>query len=413
MRALITILFVALSTSALAEQCPSANSDPAAPLNMHALVAPADVVYHDRKPLKFALHNFIEFTTLQDLFAYIDAQAGRWRFPSAAARQEFGNGLLRRGVESRAVSMLDEKPLEVLLTHTRSELAAAIACLPTSLYKGANWQLDRATYADAFEHVRAKWSMSLNGWSNSSSIAGRVLSNWYPIEEGIELYGAQYDSTEHFWQAVKFHPEVTVADLISILDVADDVDWPSWLARLDRDQKTYLANAYAVEFLRANLTPEHRAWFRRQLMEQPQTAKPRDWQQRTPGKMRFTAYQEKVLWGDLADVFHLIVYFDHAVPLNEPKLLDALRARHFDGIYVDGRKLGFISPEFRALMLEIWKVKYLKLARFNQVIRSIPPEIKLSHFLNDGDSPDIPIPVYVGYLNQIRAMAWKQAGAKK
>ncbi len=129
--------------------------------------------------------------------------------------------------------------------------------------------------------------------------------------------------------------------------------------------------------------------------------------------MRFTAYQEKVLWGDLADVFHLIVFFDRAVPLNQPALLDALRARHFDGIYVDGRKLGFISPEFRALMLEIWKVKYLKLARFNQVIRSIPPQVRLSHFLNDGDSPDIPIPVYVGYLNQIREMAWKQAAGKK
>jgi hypothetical protein len=32
-------------------------------------------------------------------------------------------------------------------------------------------------------------------------------------------------------------------------------------------------------------------------------------------------------------------------------------------------------------------------------------EIRLEHFLNDGDSPDIPIPVYVGYLNQIRDMA--------
>ena len=43
--------------------------------------------------------------------------------------------------------------------------------------------------------------------------------------------------------------------------------------------------------------------------------------------------------------------------------------------------------------------------RFGEVIRSIPLEIRLSHFLNDGDSPDIPIPIYVGYLNQIRDMA--------
>ena len=31
--------------------------------------------------------------------------------------------------------------------------------------------------------------------------------------------------------------------------------------------------------------------------------------------------------------------------------------------------------------------------------------MKLDHFLNDGDSPDIPIPVYVGYLNEIRELA--------
>jgi len=42
------------------------------------------------------------------------------------------------------------------------------------------------------------------------------------------------------------------------------------------------------------------------------------------------------------------------------------------------------------------------------VISSIPMEIRLAHFLNDGDSPDIPIPVYVGYLNQIRELARAQ-----
>jgi hypothetical protein len=45
------------------------------------------------------------------------------------------------------------------------------------------------------------------------------------------------------------------------------------------------------------------------------------------------------------------------------------------------------------------------MARFREVISSIPLEIRLSHFLNDGDSPDIPIPVYVEYLNQIRLQA--------
>jgi hypothetical protein len=46
--------------------------------------------------------------------------------------------------------------------------------------------------------------------------------------------------------------------------------------------------------------------------------------------------------------------------------------------------------------------------RFGEVIRSIPTEIRLEHFLNDGDSPDIPIPIYVGYLNQIRDLARAQ-----
>jgi hypothetical protein len=67
--------------------------------------------------------------------------------------------------------------------------------------------------------------------------------------------------------------------------------------------------------------------------------------------------------------------------------------------------MGFISEEFRGELLEIWKVKFLQMARFREVISSIPVQIRLEHFLNDGDSPDIPIPVYVRYLNQIRELA--------
>jgi hypothetical protein len=78
---------------------------------------------------------------------------------------------------------------------------------------------------------------------------------------------------------------------------------------------------------------------------------------------------------------------------------------HFDAVYLDKRKMGFISEQFRSLMFEIWKVKYLQMPRFREVISSIPLEIRLEHFLNDGDSPDIPIPIYVEYLNQIRNLA--------
>jgi len=38
--------------------------------------------------------------------------------------------------------------------------------------------------------------------------------------------------------------------------------------------------------------------------------------------------------------------------------------------------MGFISEEFRSLMLEIWRVKYLKMERFREVISSIPMEIR-------------------------------------
>jgi hypothetical protein len=45
--------------------------------------------------------------------------------------------------------------------------------------------------------------------------------------------------------------------------------------------------------------------------------------------------------------------------------------------------------------------------RFGDVIRSTRG-IYLDHFLNDGDSPDIPIPIYVGFLNQIRELALRR-----
>jgi hypothetical protein len=85
----------------------------------------------------------------------------------------------------------------------------------------------------------------------------------------------------------------------------------------------------------------------------------------------------------------------------------ACSAEGFDAVYVPGYaggRIGFLSGEFQALMLEIWKVKFLRIPRFGEVIRSTAG-MRLDHFLNDGDSPDIPIPVYVGYLNRIRDMA--------
>ncbi len=371
-------------------------------LTLDELVTPAAVFVKDGRPVTFALLGLIEFKTLEELFAYIDREANRWSFPDTAARQAFGDRLLRRGVESRLISMAYERPLELLLTHTREELDQAVVggiARAGPLFAGRSWRLDPSVYRQTFLDIQQRWKGSLNCWSAAATIPARVLSNWYPIEEGIELHGALYDSTEHFWQAVKFHPDVRNGDLVALLDVMSSRDWRPWVERLADDQETYFAHAYAIEFLRVSLTPEKLRCFRDELAKLPAEEGAREAQQRRGQKFRFTALQEKLLWGDLADSLHLVWFFDHSA-------LPALGRLHFDSIYLGERRLGFISPEFRALMLEIWRTKYLNLARFGEVIRSIPRSLKLDHFLNDGDSPDIPIPVYVGYLNEIRELAW-------
>jgi len=366
-------------------------------ISLQALVTPSTTIMKDGHPLTFALHSFIEFNSLAELFPYIDAQTHRWKGTAAldhAQQAALTSELLRRGIESRVISMIDERPLETLITHTEQELRSALA------------QVDEPTppgYADAFLAVQKKWKHSLNCWSAAPLIPARVLSNWYPIEEGITLYGATYDSTEHFWQAVKYHPDITVATLGDLLMQFEKRDWTPWLARLDGDPKLYLPNAYAVEFLRHNLTSHRLHWFRDELQHHglAPADRARLVQQRGATPFRFTAFEEKVLWGDLADLFHLVYTFS---PADDP-MRCALSDRHFDGIYLGDHKMPFISEAFRSLMLEIWKVKYLEITRFGEVITSIPLEIHLSHFLNDGDSPDIPIPIYIDYLNQIRVLA--------
>ncbi len=366
-------------------------------LTLRDLVTPSTVVIKDGKPVTFALYGFIEFKSLSEAFPYIDSQSNRW--PSLMAEESsrgLASKLLRRAVESRVVSMTDERLLEILLTHTADELKQALAQVKDPV---------PPSYADAFLAVRRKWEHSLNCWSASPVMAARVLSNWYPIEEGINLYGATYDSTEHFWQAVKYHPDVTVGQLYDLLQIFQKKDWSKWLADLENDPTVYLPNAYAIEFLRHNLAPERLRWFGDELARQglPADEHPRQVQQRSTHSPHFTAYEETVLWGDLADLFHLVYHF--SAPQDAAR--GELARRHFDGIYLNDKKLGFISAEFRSQMLEIWKVKYLQMARFREVISSIPREVRLEHFLNDGDSPDIPISEYVHYLNEIRELAMK------
>jgi len=366
-------------------------------LSLQELVTPSTTITKDGHLVTFAVHGFIEFKSLAELFPYIDSQTQRWKGNTNFTdekKQLLARELLRRGVESRVISMTDERPLETLITHTKDELQQALNHVMEPVPPG---------YADAFLQVQEKWKHSLNCWSASPSIPGRVLSNWYPIAEGIHLYGATYDSTEHFWQAVKFHPDITVGDLVRLLDAVEEKDWKPWLARLDDDPNLYLPNAYAVEFARHNLTPERLRWFRQELARHDLHAsdRARSVQQRGLTPFRFTAFEEKVLWGDLADLFHLLFTFSQPGDPLRSRLAEA----HFDNIYLDGRRLGFISEEFRSLMLEIWKVKFLQTPRFRELISGIPLQVRLEHFLNDGDSPDIPIPIYVRYLNQIRDLA--------
>ncbi len=366
-------------------------------ISIKALVIPSTVITKDGRPVKFAIHGFIEFASLSELFPYIDSQANRWPGNPAfneAKKQQLARELLRRGVESRIVSMTDERPFESLITHTEDELRRALAQVTEPTPAG---------YADAFVAVQQKWKHSINCWSAAPSIPARVLSNWYPIAEGIPLYGATYNSTEHFWQATKYHPDTTVADLNVLLDTFEHQNWTRWLTRLDADPGLYLPNAYAIEFLRFNLKPDRFRWFRDQLITHNlrPTEHVRAAQQRTGALFRFSAYEEKVVWGDLADIFHLV----YTLSLPDDPLRARLAHSHFDAIYLGDLKMPFISEEFRSLMLKIWRVKYLQMPRFREVISSIPIEIRLEHFLNDGDSPDIPIPIYVDYLNQIRDLA--------
>jgi hypothetical protein len=366
-------------------------------ISIQALVTPSTVITKNGRPVKFALHGFIEFGSLSELFPYLDSQTHRWPGDPAfddAKRQQLARELLRRGIESRVVSMTDERPFETLFTQTEDELRRALAQVTEPTPVG---------YADAFIAVQRKWKHAINCWSSAASIPARVLSNWYPIAEGIPLYGATYDSAEHFWQAVKYPSDITVADLNTLLITFEHQSWGPWLARLDADPGLYLLNAYAIEFLRFNLTRDRLRWFHDQLTThnlQP-TEHARAAQQRTAAPFRFTAFEEKVIWGDLADVFHLVYTFS----LPDDPLRATLAQSHFDAIYLGARKMPFISEDFRSLMLEIWHVKYLQMPRFREVISSVPIEIRLEHFLNDGDSPDIPIPTYVGYLNQIRDLA--------
>ncbi|MGB9435314.1 MAG: hypothetical protein WBQ89_23910, partial [Candidatus Acidiferrum sp.] len=100
------------------------------PLSLQSVVTPSTVIFKDGQPVKFAIHGFIEFKSLAETFPYIEVQRKRWKGKiSEEEGERLSRELLREGIESRVVSMADERPLETLLTHTSEELRQAIAAV--------------------------------------------------------------------------------------------------------------------------------------------------------------------------------------------------------------------------------------------------------------------------------------------
>ena len=98
-------------------------------LSLQALVTPSTVIQKDGNAITFALHGFIEFKSLGEMFSYIDSQDRRWRaeWRNDDARPCGHAGPVTAGSGEPVVSMVDERPLETLLTHTAEELRAALA----------------------------------------------------------------------------------------------------------------------------------------------------------------------------------------------------------------------------------------------------------------------------------------------
>src|SRR5437867_768864 len=99
----------------------------AADVSLQTLVTPSTVILKDGRPVTFAVHGFLEFKSLAELFPYVDFQTQRWKPAGVVNVPRLQRELLRRGIESRVVSMADERPLEALVTHTSEELRQVLA----------------------------------------------------------------------------------------------------------------------------------------------------------------------------------------------------------------------------------------------------------------------------------------------
>src|SRR5437762_14086330 len=103
----LALIVVILASPLRADQIP-----------LQAVVTPSTIILKDGHPVTFAIHGFIEFKSLAELFPYIESQTRRWKTDSSVDDASGGirQELLRRGIESRVASMIDSRPLDALVT---------------------------------------------------------------------------------------------------------------------------------------------------------------------------------------------------------------------------------------------------------------------------------------------------------
>lgn len=132
-------------------------------------MTPSTVIFKDGHPVTYSIHAFIEFKSLHDTFPYIESQSQRWRGSAildAAPGQRLGRQLLHEAIESRVVSMRDERPLELLVTHTTQKGKLALAMTNEPFSTG---------YEEGFLNVQEKWKRTLNCWSIPDHSGPRTL----------------------------------------------------------------------------------------------------------------------------------------------------------------------------------------------------------------------------------------------
>ena len=297
---------------------------------------------------------------------------------------------MRRGVESRVVSMETELPLELLLTHTRAELERAVAGVDDA--RCAAGVQGPALAADAPRPTATPscacgiaGRSSLNCWSASPSIPAACCRTGTSSTRASSCSARPTTPPSTSGRRSSITPTSPSATCARSSPAMLAIDWRPWLdalasrsglllrQRLRRRVPEAEPDARAARVVRGRARP---AWPRRR--SGPRRPAAGSTARRAP-PLVFAALDEKVLWGDLADVLHLIVAFAGAPgvagrrrrwpPCATSLVRAALRRRSTWPATLGGR-VGFLSPEFQALMLEIWKVKFLQIPRLNDVIRS-------------------------------------------